>query len=125
MLMSRSLALILVMVGLPVLAQEQPQPSQLLSKQLQDNLKERDRVRQEAKRQRAAGHLTEAIAAGEKVLAIEREVFGNIHPDVAGSLQFLAEMHAGREDFPAARQARQEVLAIQTKLLGRRHWQVT
>jgi len=47
-----------------------------------------------------------------------------LHENVAGSLGLLAVMHEEREDFLAARKAHQEVLAIQRKLRGERHWQV-
>jgi tetratricopeptide (TPR) repeat protein len=102
----------------------EPQPAPL-TKEQQDKLKERDRFLKEAEKLRAEGKLSEAIAAAEKMLAIEREVLGTVHADVANSLQFLAEMHEALEDFTPARRARQKVLAIQTKLLGADHWQVT
>src|SRR5947209_8678694 len=125
MLMSRCLALILILVCLPVLAQEQPKLPPALTKEQQDKLKERDRFQKEAEKLWAEGKLTEAVAVAEKMLAIERAVFGNFHEDVAGSLEFLAGMQDALHDFPVARKARQEVLAIKTKLLGAQHWQVT
>src|ERR1700693_1768097 len=54
-------------------------------------LKERDRYGAETRKLDAEGKVEEAIAAIEKVLAIEREVFGDAHDEVAGSLQWLAE----------------------------------
>jgi CHAT domain-containing protein/tetratricopeptide (TPR) repeat protein len=105
---------------------EPPEPKPApLTKEQQEKLKERDRLQKEAERLRAEAKLPEAIAAAEKMLAIERQVFGAVHEELVGSLQFLAELHEAREDFAAARKARQEVLAIQMKLLGQRHWQVT
>src|SRR2546429_4847595 len=74
---------------------------------------------------RTAGQLAEAGTAAEKLLAIQREVFGNVHEQVAGALQYVAELHEAREEFGAARKARQEVLAIKTKLHGTDHWQTT
>jgi CHAT domain-containing protein len=100
-----------------------PQPA--LSKEQHDKLKERDRYGQEAEKLHAAGQLTEAIAAIEKMLALEREVFGPVHKEVVGSLQFLAQVHEQREDFAAARKARQEVLDQHLLLLGPQHWEVT
>ena len=49
-------------------------------------------------------------------------MFGNFHDDIVGSLGLLAEMHEEREDFAAARKARQEALTITTKLFGPLHW---
>src|SRR5205814_1304819 len=50
---------------------------------------------------------------------------GNLHEDVVGSLQWLAQLHEQREDFKAARAALQEVVAIKEKVYGVRHWQAT
>jgi tetratricopeptide (TPR) repeat protein len=102
----------------------EPKPA-TLTKEQQDKLKERDQFLMEAKKLQAEGKLTEAVAAAEKMLAIERELYGKVHPEVAESLQLLAQMYEVLEDFPAARKARQEVLAIQIKLRGAQHWQVT
>jgi hypothetical protein len=96
-----------------------------LTKEQQEKLQERDRFQKGAEKLRAEGKLAEAMVAAEKMLAIERDVLGSTHPDVAGSLEFLAEMHEALEEFTPARRLRQEVLAIQTKLLGADHWQVT
>src|SRR5262249_29848659 len=96
-----------------------------LSKKQQEKLKERDRLSAEAQKLRAAGKLAEAIAVAEKMLALEREVLGELHEDVVGSVELLGKVHEQREDFAAARQPRQEVLAIRTKLQGGQHWRVT
>jgi tetratricopeptide (TPR) repeat protein len=101
-----------------------PGPKPLTAAQ-QERLKERDRYGAEARSLRAAGKLAEAVAAAEKKLAIEREVFGERHADVVGSLQLLAGLHQKREDWPAARTARQEVLRLQTALHGAADWRVT
>jgi CHAT domain-containing protein/Tfp pilus assembly protein PilF len=102
----------------------EPKPAQL-TKEQQEKLKERDRFSTEARKLRSEGKLTEAVAAAEKMLAIERQLLGDVHREVVGSLELLAELHEAREDFAAARKARQEMLDIQTKLLGAAHWQVT
>jgi CHAT domain-containing protein len=91
----------------------------------QERLKERDRCRAEMRKQSQAGNLAEAVAAAEKVLAIERAVLGSEHADVVNSLKTLATLHERREDFPAARKARQEVLAMETKRHGAADWRVT
>jgi hypothetical protein len=91
----------------------------------QARLRERDRHRAEAQKLRAACKLAEAVAAAEKTLAIEKEVFGERHPGVVGSLQFLAAVHQEREDWPAARTARQDVLRLQMALHGAADWRVT
>ncbi|HEY7428890.1 MAG TPA: tetratricopeptide repeat protein, partial [Gemmataceae bacterium] len=102
---------------------ESPKPSP--TREQQEKLKERDLYLAEANRLQREGKLVEAIAAAGKKLAIERQVFGDVHEDVAGSLESLAEMHHQRENFAAARKARQEVLTIRVKLHGEEHWKVT
>src|SRR5262249_6730355 len=75
------------------------------------------------KKLNTAGKLDEAIAAAEKVLTIERQVFGDTHEDVVISWQVLRDLHSRREDFAAARKAAQELLRIYTHLHGADHWQ--
>jgi CHAT domain-containing protein/tetratricopeptide (TPR) repeat protein len=103
--------------------EDRPPPPQLTPSQ-QQKLKERDRYADEISKLLAEGRLTGAIAACQKKLAIERNVFSSVHQEVAGSLEQLAEMHEEQEDFAAAGQARQEVLAIQVKLHNPSHWRV-
>lgn len=117
-------ALVLALLSSRAAAADPPRIPPLTSEQ-QQRLKERDRDGEDSKKLRAQGKLAEAIVACEKMLAIEREVFGNVHEEVAGSLEQLAEMHEQREEFTPAQKARREVLDIQTKLHGKEHWRVT
>jgi CHAT domain-containing protein len=96
-----------------------------LTAEQQKQLKERDQLAEEAQRLRAQGNLVEAIATVQKVLAIERKVFGNVHEEIAGSLDWLSRMHVQQEEFLTARNALREVLAIQIQLHGDKHWRVT
>src|SRR5207237_1330043 len=91
----------------------------------QARLQERDRYAVEAWKLWQVGRLAEGVPAWEKKIAIEREVFGNEHEDLAKSLGHLANVHELREDFLAARKAREEVLALRTRLHGEKDWQVT
>ena len=88
-------------------------------------LKERDRLWQQTQELRAAGKLAEAIAAAEAMLAIERKVLPENHADLAVSLNWLADLTMEREDFAAAKAARQEALEIRRKRHGSNHWKVT
>jgi CHAT domain-containing protein len=101
---------------------EKPKP---LTAAQQARLKEGDRLAAEARKLEQSGQLAEAVTAWQKKLAIEREVYGGAHEQVARSLAELARLHESREDFPAARKARQEVLALRTKLHGDKDWRVT
>jgi len=94
-----------------------------LTDQQKERLKERARYNAEARQLETAGQRAEAIAAVEKALAIERDVLGTRHPDVANSLRWLCEVRAEQGDFAGARLAGEECLAIQTRRVGAEHWQ--
>src|SRR5262249_16230531 len=57
--------------------------------------------------------------------AIERQVYGDAHEEVADSLTKLALICAFTDDFTGARAACREVLAIRTKLYGAADWRGT
>jgi CHAT domain-containing protein/Tfp pilus assembly protein PilF len=121
----RSLVLglgLLLGLAVPSFAQ---QPAKALTTAQQAQLKERDRFSRESSGLEKEGKLTQAIAAAERMLVLERAVFGDVHPDVVGSLKRLARMHERLEDFGAAHKERREVLTLQTKLVGANAWQVT
>ncbi len=101
------------------------QPASVLSAEQKQKLQERDRLAAQANQLQRRGNLVEAIATAQTMLAIESQVFGDVHEDVASSLEWLAGMYEQREDFTAARQARQQVLAIRIKLHGEKHWKTT
>src|SRR5260370_42101805 len=88
----RVLALVVINWAGGTAAADRPAAPQLSAAQ-QQRLKERDGYGAEIKKLRAEGKLAEAITACEKMLAIERELFGAVHETVAGSLDELAEMH--------------------------------
>jgi tetratricopeptide (TPR) repeat protein/CHAT domain-containing protein len=88
-------------------------------------LQERDRLAAEAQKYNRAGKSNEILAALQKKLAIEREVFGDVNEEVASSLVALAQIHEAREDFDAARKTRKEVLTLRTNLHGDKDWRVT
>jgi CHAT domain-containing protein len=69
------------------------------------------------------GKRAEAIAAWGNKLALEGQVWGKGHSNLVPSLQYLAVLQEWVDDFPAARKTLQEILAIQTRRLGEKHWQ--
>ena len=107
------------------LERQSPAFSQGVSEEAKAALKERDRLWEQTQKLRAAGKTAEAIAAAEAMLAIERKVLPAGHPDLVGSLNWLADLHLEREDFAAAKTARREVLEILRKQHGETHWKVT
>ena len=122
-LAARVACLLIPTLSLAPLAAEPPKPAPTAEQQ--EKLKEGNRLSREVNRLQREGKLAEAIAVAEKMLAIDRQVFGDVHADVAVSLEWLAWMHEQREDFAAARKARQEVLSICIKLQAETHWKVT
>src|SRR5262249_48160609 len=82
---------------------DEPKP---LTKEQQDKLKERDRLAQKAQK---APTPKEAIEAMEQVLRIEREVYGERHEDVAGTLDSLGALYEAADDLDAARRVRAQV----------------
>ena len=102
-------------------AEDSPPKPELTAVQ-QKRLKERDAFKLECRQHRQAGKLAEAIEATQKMLAIEREVFGEEHDEVLVSMDFLAQRQRDFDDFAAARKTREEILAIRRKVSGVDHW---
>ncbi len=96
-----------------------------LTLEQQNKRKERDRYFIEARKLQQQGKPTEAIAAAEKALSLERQVYGHVSRNKLAWVQWLAGMYQQREDFAAARKARQESLDICTRQYGAKDWRVT
>src|SRR5262249_19134767 len=86
------------LLGAGVLGAAEPMAPPLTPQQ-RARLQERDGYQEESVRLGLAGKLKEAIDSAEKMVAIEREVFGDVHEEVASSLKFLAEMRAYLGEF--------------------------
>ncbi len=112
----------------PGLAQDKastvPQSPTLTAAQ-RERLTERDRLGKDATELRSEGKLAEAIAAAERMLAIEREVLGEVSDEVISSLELIASIQEQRDDWPAAISTRRNVLNLQIRALGEGHWKVT
>jgi CHAT domain-containing protein/Tfp pilus assembly protein PilF len=102
-------------------ADEQPTVRNLTAEQ-KLRLQERDRAVAEVNRLMRDGKNAEALPLVKKALVIERDIFGNDDPLVASSLRMVAKLASELDDFPAARQAAQEAVAIETKRRGDKHW---
>jgi len=87
------------------------------------NIAERDKWWAEAVQHANAHEIAEAIAAGEKALAIDRASIKN-EEFIAFYLRWLGTWYVEVGNYPAARQAREEQLALQIKLKGQGHWSV-
>lgn len=83
---------------------------------------ERDRLSKESNLLEAQGKYAEAIGAAEKLLAIQRQISGDMTDDVAGSLDVIGRCHLARDELAAARKAFTEALSIRLKLHGEDDW---
>ena len=100
-------------------AASEPTPEQAAKR------KERDELSIQAKRLRGIGKLPEAIEVAERVLAIEREIFGEEHGVVASTYGWIGEVQSAAEDFSAAEKSYQAALDLLKRLHGARDWRVT
>jgi tetratricopeptide (TPR) repeat protein len=112
----------IVLLAAGLAASAEPKP---LTAEQKVKLQERDGLVAVAMQLRNGGKQIEAAPILEKSLALEREVFGNLHPQVVFSLKRLAQIHESGENYTAARKARQEALDIETQLIGPKDWRVT
>ncbi len=82
---------------------------------------ERDRLWDDAKRLRNEGKLAEAAAAGERMLAIERQWLGEDHAEIVVSLEWLARVYKQAEDWTSAAARRRDALAWREAHQGVEH----
>lgn len=86
-----------------------------LTTQQKGRLRIRNQYRQLAKELEQKGKFDEATQTVEKMLSIEREVFGDLHDDVVDTLKNLASLYQKMESFPNAVKTLQDVLSIQSR----------
>src|SRR5687768_3095119 len=107
---------------------QEPAPDETASEPTTDQvarLQERDELLARAQSLRGEAKLVEAIEAAEQVLAIERDIFGEVHAEIAGTYDWIAEMQIAAEDFTAAKESRHAALDLLTMLHGSGDWRVT
>jgi tetratricopeptide (TPR) repeat protein len=96
------------------------------SKEQQDKLQKRNRYLNQALQLRAAGKRTEAVAALQQALRLQRQLDPkDSTPVVINILTWLAVVQEEQQDWKAVRQSRGQVLTIRTRLSGKKHWQTT
>jgi len=116
--------IVMLMVSHPFLELRAPAFGQDVSKDAEAALKERDRLWERTHELHSAGKLSEAIAAAQAMLVIERKVLPADHANLAASLEWSAELYLERGDFAAAKTACREALEILLKRNGETHWKV-
>jgi CHAT domain-containing protein/tetratricopeptide (TPR) repeat protein len=101
-----------------------PDPYPGLTAVQKERLKERDLFERRCQSLAREGKYPEAIKAAEGMLAVEREVLGRVHRDVAGSLELLARLRCALRHMTEARAAASELVDVRAELLGPAHWEV-
>jgi CHAT domain-containing protein/tetratricopeptide (TPR) repeat protein len=96
-----------------------------LTRERKAKLQERDALIPQIRKLNDAGELDEAARLLEKMMALEKAIFGPVHDEVAGSLDQLGDIHVRRGDLAAARKARTDALAMYRTLHGDKHWMTT
>ena len=84
---------------------------------------ERDSLWQQAQQLVADGKSTEAIEVGEQVLKIEQTVFGDVHLELTGTLQWLSQQHLALQQMPQAVDYASQYESVTEQLHGKDHWQ--
>ncbi|MFO0823205.1 MAG: CHAT domain-containing tetratricopeptide repeat protein [Gemmataceae bacterium] len=96
-----------------------------LTPEQQAKLKERSRLERIATKLQNAGEFAEARALLVRGMALEIEVWGEIHPETAGSLDALTRLCLWTEDFPAALDYGRRAWETRKALHGENHWLTT
>lgn len=87
-------------------------------------LDQRDRLEAEAEQLEREGAFAQAIEKVLAQLALEQEVFGATHVEVAGSYDWLARLYTSTGDFTKARRYADENVAQADQLFGREGWRL-
>ena len=108
---------LLVSIPKEVTGQSQPPPSAQQSAELE----EVTRLVQQIIQLKNEGKYNQAIPLAERLLAITEKVLGKEHPDVATSLNILAQLYYAQGSYEKAEPLYVRSLAIFEKVLGKEH----
>ena len=86
-----------------------------------EQLAEADRLNQQVIQLNQQGRYSEAIPLAQQALAIRETALGENHPDVATSLNNLAELYRAQGNYAAAEPLYQRSLSIRETALGETH----
>jgi tetratricopeptide (TPR) repeat protein len=82
---------------------------------------EADRLHQQVTKLYQQGKYAEAIPLAQRELAIRKQLHGENHPDVATSLNNLAELYRAQGRYTEAEPLYKQSLAMSKRLLGENH----
>lgn len=88
-----------------------------------ESIQKRDQLWDRAQKLAGAGTTAEAIRTGEQVLKLERQLYGETHAEITGTLQWLSQQHLKQKDVKTAEERAVELLSVQTAVHGKDHWQ--
>jgi tetratricopeptide (TPR) repeat protein len=106
----------------PTIVQADP-PSIVEPSEKKAQLLERDQLWNDAHLLMYDGQREKAIELAEKIVAIERSLFGDMWSDLAESYKLLVKLHSSGDNFAAARRCLVEIHKIKTKEFGADAWQ--
>lgn len=84
-------------------------------------LAEAKKLNDQAVKLHDAGRYDEAVPMAERALAIQESVLGQDHPDVAATVNNLAELYLAKNDYTRAEPLLLRALAIREKMFGTDH----
>jgi CHAT domain-containing protein len=87
-----------------------------------ERLAERDRLVPRIAECERKGDLDAAVKLAEQMMSLETSIFGAEHLEIAQSLDWLADLHVLRGDFPAARTTADKAVRMYDHLFGTNHW---
>ena len=108
----------------PAAAAEQPAAAPLTDQQREQLLAQRDRLMEQAGQLQKEGKPAEAMGPARQVLAIDRQLYGASHVEVAMALEWLARLAEAAGDFASAIPLREEEVEMGARLFGKDHWLV-
>ncbi len=115
------LILMLGMFGVPLIEPSFSQSNSDASSKRSAALQEAEELNQQVIQLNKQGKYREAIPIAQRALAIREKALGTEHPDVASSLNNLAELYRAQGNYPTAEPLYKRSLAIREKVLGVEH----
>ncbi|WP_013630017.1 CHAT domain-containing protein [Rubinisphaera brasiliensis] len=115
----------LLVCGCPTVnAQQEATRGQTATDELREaRLAERDKLWAQAQQLASDGKVEAVIAAGEKVLSLERTLFGDTHEELTGTLEWLSNQNLAQQKMQSAEKHAAELLRVQEQLHGKAGWQ--
>ncbi len=104
-----------------LLAQPAEPPKPLLTKEQQEKLKEAEDLDRKVVELYGKGKAAQAVPLAEKALSIRKQILGEKHPHIAGSLNNLADLCRAQEEYARAEPLYRQALAIYKAVLGDKH----